>query len=90
MSLLTGLPRSATMSAATDCELLEFDRAAFTCLLSLRDEIPQVLSDLAAARAAQNAESLKNLKASAVVSPELARDGILHRLKRMLGDWRGK
>jgi small-conductance mechanosensitive channel/CRP-like cAMP-binding protein len=90
MSLLTGLPRSATMSAATDCELLEFDRTAFTCLLSLRDEIPQVLSDLAAARAAQNAESLKNLKASAVVSPELARDGILHRLKRMLGDWRGK
>lgn len=90
MSLLTGLPRSATMSAATDCELLEFDRTAFTCLLSLRDEIPQVLSDLAAARAAQNAESLENLKVSAVVSPDLARDGILHRLKRMLGEWRGK
>jgi CRP-like cAMP-binding protein len=90
MSLLTGLPRSATMTAATDCELLEFDRAAFSCLLSLREEIPQVLSDLAAARAAQNAESLDRLKASAVVPPDLARDGILHRLKRMLGEWRGR
>ncbi len=90
MSLLTGLPRSATMTAATDCELLEFDRAAFTHLLSLREEIPQVLSDLAAARAAQNAAALEKLRAAAVVPPELARDGILHRLKRMLGEWRGK
>ena len=87
MSLLTGLPRSATMTAATDCELLEFDRTAFTHLLSLREEIPRVLSDLAAARARENAESLEKLRASAVVPPELARDGILHRLKRMLGEW---
>ena len=90
MSLLTGLPRSATMTATTDCELLEFDRRAFAHLLSLREEIPQVLSDLAAARAAENAESLEKLRASAVVPPELARDGILHRLKRMLGEWRGR
>jgi len=90
MSLLTGLPRSATMTAVTDCELLEFDRAAFAHLLSLREEIPHVLSDLAAARAAENAQSLEKLRASAVVPPDLARDGILHRLKRMLGEWRGR
>jgi CRP-like cAMP-binding protein len=90
MSLLTGLPRSATMTATTDCELLEFNRRAFTRLLSLREEIPHVLSDLAAARAAENAESLEKLRASAVVPPVLARDGILHRLKRMLGEWRGR
>ena len=90
MSLLTGLPRSATLTAATDCELLEFDRRAFSHLLSLREEIPVVLSDLAAARAAENAESLEKLKASAVVPPDLARDGILHRLRRMLGEWRGR
>lgn len=87
MSLLTGLPRSATMTAAMDCELLEFDQTAFTHLLSLREEIPRVLSDLAAARARENAESLQRLRASATVPPELARDGILHRLKRMLGEW---
>ncbi len=89
MSLLTGLPRSATITAVTDCELLEFDRSAFAHLLSLREEIPQVLSDLAAARAKENAEALEKLRAFAVVPPELARDGILRRLRRMLGDWRG-
>jgi small-conductance mechanosensitive channel/CRP-like cAMP-binding protein len=90
MSLLTGLPRSATMTAVTNCELLEFDRDAFAHLLSLREEIPRVLSDLAAARAEENAASLEKLRASAVVPPELARDGILHRLKCMLGEWRAR
>jgi len=90
MSLLTGLPRSATMTAVTNCELLEFDRDAFAHLLSLREEIPRVLSDLAAARAKENAASLEKLRASAVVPPELARDGILYRLKRMLGEWRAR
>jgi len=88
MSLLTGLPRSATMTALTDCELLEFDRDDFTQLLSLREEIPRVLSDLAAARAAQNAASLEKLKAAATTPVELACDGILRRLKRMLGERR--
>jgi len=90
MSLLTGLPRSATMTAVTNCELLEFDRRAFAHLLSLREEIPRVLSDLAAARTAANAQSLEKLRASGVVGSEPARDGILHRLKRMLGEWRGR
>ncbi|NLH42537.1 MAG: mechanosensitive ion channel [Planctomycetes bacterium] len=90
MSMLTGLPRSATMTAVTNCELIEFDRAAFTQLLALREEIPRILSELAAARAAQNAASLEKIRASAVVPPELARDGILHRLRRMLSDRRGR
>ena len=89
MSLLTGLPRSATMTAVTHCELLEFDRGAFAHLLSLREEIPQVLSELAAARAKENAASLEKLRASAAAPVELAKDGILRRLKRMLGEWRG-
>ena len=90
MSLLTGLPRSATMTAVANGELLEFDRSAFTRLLSLREEIPRVLSDLAAARAKENAASLEKLRASATAPVELARDGILGRLKRMLGEWRGR
>jgi CRP-like cAMP-binding protein len=90
MSLLTGLPRSATMTAAADCELLEFDRSAFTSLLSVREEIPKVLSDLAAARAAENAAAFEKLRASAVEPPDLGSDGILRRLKRMLGGWRAR
>ncbi len=90
MSLLTGLPRSATMTAVTDCELLEFDRSAFTSLLSVREEIPKVLSDLAAARAAENAAAFEKLRASAEEPPDLGSDGILRRLKRMLGGWRAR
>jgi len=90
MSLLTGLPRSATITAITDCELLEFDRGAFTSLLSVREEIPKVLSDLAAARAVENAAAFEKLRASAVVPPDLGSDGILHRLKRMLSVWRAR
>ena len=78
------------MTALTNCDLLEFDRDAFAHLLSLREEIPRVLSDLAAARAAKNVESLEKLRASTTAPVELARDGILRRLKRMLGDRRGR
>ena len=90
MSLLTGLPRSATITAITDCELLEFDRGAFTSLLSVREEIPKVLSDLAAARAAENAVAFEKLRASVKNPPDLGSDGILHRLKRMLSVWRAR
>ncbi len=90
MSLLTGLPRSATMRATTDCVLLEFDRGAFSRLLALRDDIPPLLSELAAARAAENAAACESMRVAVVVPPELARDGILHRLRRMLGEWRGR
>jgi small-conductance mechanosensitive channel/CRP-like cAMP-binding protein len=90
MSLLTGLPRTATMTATTDCELIEFDQNAFTCLLSLREEIPQILSDLAAARTAENAAAWEKLRASAKEPPVMEHDGILHRLRRMLIDWRGR
>ncbi len=78
------------MTAVTNCELLEFDRDAFAHLLSLREEIPRVLSDLAAARTAANAQSLEALRAAGVVGSEPPRDGILHRLKRILGEWRGR
>ena len=90
MSLLTGLPRSATITAVTHCEVLEFDRTAFTCLLSIREEILQSLSDLAAARTAENADALEKLRATADAPADLTRHGIMNRLKRMLGEWRGR
>jgi small-conductance mechanosensitive channel/CRP-like cAMP-binding protein len=88
MSMLTGQARNATMTASTDCELLEFDRAAFARLLAMRREIPQMFSDLATARAAQNAASLARIRASAVLPPELACDRIPHRPSGILGEWK--
>lgn len=63
MSLMTGLPRTATVTAREEVELLEMNREAFARLLGLRQEIPSFLSRLAAARAAENAATLKKLKA---------------------------
>ncbi len=62
MSLMTGLPRTATVEAAEEVELLEMGRDAFVRLLSLREEIPEILAGLVAARAEKNAAAMEKLK----------------------------
>ncbi len=62
MSLMTGLPRTATVFVREEVELLEIPQDAFACLLGLHPEIPAVLSQLVADRAARNAAALERLK----------------------------
>jgi len=62
MSLMTGLGRTATVTSRDESELIEIDRGAFARLLGLRAEIPELLSRLAARRAAENASTWKKLK----------------------------
>lgn len=87
MSLVTGLPRTATLSAATEVDLLEIGPAAFHHMLALRDDIPQRLADLVAQRAAANAASYEKLKAltPADLAGTLQQRTILGRLLRLLG-----
>jgi small-conductance mechanosensitive channel/CRP-like cAMP-binding protein len=86
MSALTGVPRSATITVSESSELLEFGPAAFHKLLTLHDEIPERLSDLAAERAAQNREALEALsKQQANNDVVLEKAGILGRLKKIIG-----
>ncbi len=87
MSPLTGVPRSATLTVATGAELLEFGPEAFRALLSLHEEIPRRLADLAAERAAANREALEKLAAERERSArvELEQPGILRRLLRIVG-----
>jgi len=86
MSLLTGFPRTATVSAAGETELLEVNRAAFTRLLGLRPEIPEKLADLAAERAEKNAAALEQFQARRKedLSASLKRENILKRFLRFL------
>jgi small-conductance mechanosensitive channel/CRP-like cAMP-binding protein len=82
MSLLTGEPRSATLTVATSSELLTLDHAAFVALLELRDEIPERLADLAAERAAANraaADAARERRAAGSAQAS-ERAGILSRL----------
>jgi len=87
MSLLTGAPRGATLTTATACDLLAFDRDAFVALLALREEIPERLATLAAAREAENlaaADAARRAEAEAA-GADTARAGILGRLLGFLG-----
>ena len=45
MSLVTGLPRTATVLANEEVELLEISKDTFTVLLGMREDIPQVLGE---------------------------------------------
>jgi CRP-like cAMP-binding protein len=86
MSLLTGLPRTATVAAVEGAELLEFDKEAFGLVLAANERIPEVLAALAAERAAANAadfERLRKLHAGAMTG-DLKQPSILKRLLQMI------
>ncbi len=87
MSLMTGLPRTATVDVKEEVELLEIPQNAFACLLGLHPEIPTVLSELVAARAAQNAAALEHLKSITTedVAQTLKQENILRRFLRIIG-----
>ena len=86
MSLVTGLPRAATLTAPEEVELLEISPAAFTRLLGLRPKIPEKLAQLVADRAAQNAQNYERLKAvGATAANALKCESLLQRFKRLLG-----
>lgn len=86
MSLVSGLPRTATLQAASEVELIEIPNAAFVQLLGVRPDIPMKLAELVAQRAAQNAATLEQLKAvpRAGLKESLQRDSLLKRFKRLL------
>ena len=87
MSLVTGLPRTATLMATDEVELLEISPAAFARLLALRPEIPERLAQFVAARATQNAQTYERLKSvqAGDLANALKRESLLQRFKRLLG-----
>ncbi len=87
MSLLTGLPRTATVKTLDECVLLRMDQAAFARLLALKEEIPELLSRVAAERAAANATRLENLKsvARSRVEGTIRKENIFRRFLSLLG-----
>lgn len=57
ISILSGKARSATVTAATHCELLELDRATLDHITASYPNVRQVLEDFYVARAMNTAES---------------------------------
>jgi small-conductance mechanosensitive channel/CRP-like cAMP-binding protein len=87
MSLMTGLPRTATVSIREEVELLEIPQDAFACMLGLHPEIPTVLSQLVADRAVRNAAALEQLKSITTedLAQTLGQENILKRFLRIIG-----
>jgi CRP-like cAMP-binding protein len=54
MSLLTGEPRSARVSALTECQVIEVQRAGLDSILQERPEIIEQLADIMAERRLKN------------------------------------
>jgi small-conductance mechanosensitive channel/CRP-like cAMP-binding protein len=81
MSLLTGEPRSATVSAAGDCTVLEIKAMAFREYVTTH---PEIIDHLAAAAAGRRRELDQSRAAAAVASPE-ARRSLADRMRRFFG-----
>lgn len=87
MSLMTGLPRTATLTVTESAELLEFDRNAFALVLGAHENVPIMLSRLVAERAAENEANLERLRKTRAdaVGDDLKQPGILRRFLSMIG-----
>lgn len=81
MSLLTGEPRTATVSARGDCQVLEIAGDVFKKYVA---EHPNVIDDLAEAAAARRRE-LEQSRGTATVSPAEARVTLAARMRRFFG-----
>jgi small-conductance mechanosensitive channel len=81
MSLLTGEPRSATVSARGDCRVLEIAGDVFKKYLT---EHPDVIEDVAGAAAARRRE-LDQSRGAATVNPAEARVTLAVRMRSFFG-----
>ena len=59
ISILSGKPRTATVTAATACELLELDRATLEEIVASHPHVRQVLEDFYISRASTQEEAMK-------------------------------
>jgi CRP-like cAMP-binding protein len=84
MSLLTGEPRSSTVVALEDCEILCLDRETFAVLLQENPPVALSMSDILAARLQATRERLDLERGSAsrlAEDRETASRGILDKIR---------
>lgn len=83
MSLLSGAKRNATVTANTECLLVEIDKNSFEEILKRHQELIEKLSTILAEREMKNVEFFKN-KSKDVIIAEKKKD-FLERLKNFFG-----
>jgi CRP-like cAMP-binding protein len=82
MSLLTGEPRSATISAITDCEVVEIGKAVLQKSLKENPQLVTQLGELLAKRRLETEGVFGSLpKTDLIQKQKQYTDGFLHRLR---------
>jgi CRP-like cAMP-binding protein len=85
MSLITGLPRAATVRIAAGSELLEFDPGDFRAFLALHEQLPTALANLAEQRRDANVAAFEALALEDKKRVVIDKPGIIQRLRGMIG-----
>jgi CRP-like cAMP-binding protein len=82
VSLLTGEPRSATVTAQTDCEIFEIDKPAMAALFHEHPQFAEQLSETLAARRLATKSELERLEIGAAESTAgQTKENVLARLR---------
>ncbi len=81
MGMMTGAPRRATVSAATEIECYRLDKEAFSAVLHARPEIAESLSQILALRAAE----LSHAQSRAQGEEPVRGEGLLERIRAFFG-----
>lgn len=82
MSLMTGEPRSATIQALSDCELVKVDKAAFHEILAAAPEIAEKITDVLAARQSELEENVSSRRARAGAEAEAKTNALLGKIRQ--------
>jgi small-conductance mechanosensitive channel/CRP-like cAMP-binding protein len=82
VSLLTGEPRSATVTAQTDCEILEIQKSAMAALLHEHPQLAEQLSETLAVRRLATKSELERFEIEATETASVrTKESVLARLR---------
>jgi small-conductance mechanosensitive channel len=86
ISLLTGKPRTASVTAKTDCEIVEIDKSAMRDLLKRYPRLADQLSETLSARRSLLETELASWKDDPEIMPaSQTKEGFLVRMKQLFG-----
>jgi small-conductance mechanosensitive channel/CRP-like cAMP-binding protein len=91
MSLFTGMPRTATVTAEEESELLEISSSAFVALLARSPGLADAVAEMVSLRNQKNLESLRKIRELSAGDIEAGsnKKSVLEYLKKLVGLFRG-
>jgi CRP-like cAMP-binding protein len=86
ISLLTGKPRTATVTAKTDCDIVEIDHTAMRDLLKEDPRVAEQLSETLSARRSILETEIANWKVVEEIAPiSQTKESFLARMRQLFG-----